>query len=46
MIMKLKFIHNPGQNIWYKVEKSSKVGHDFKSSLSNFACFLTAVVKV
>ena len=37
---------NPGQSIWYKVEKSSKVGQDFKSLLSNFACFLTAIVKV
>ena len=37
---------NPGQNIWCKVEKSSKVGQDFKSLLSNFACFLTAIVKV
>ena len=38
--------YNPGQNICYKVEKSSKVGEDFKSLLSNFACFLTAIVKV
>ena len=43
-----KFVRsdNPGQNIWYKVEKSSKVGQDFKSLLSNFAWFLTAIVKV
>ena len=38
--------YNPGQNIWYKVEKSSKNGQDFKSLLSNLACFLTAIVKV
>ena len=38
--------YNPGQNIWHKVEKSSKVGQDFKSLLSNFACFLRAIVKV
>ena len=37
---------NPGENILYKVEKSSNVGQDFKSFLSNFACFLTAIVKV
>ena len=33
-------------NIWHKVKKSSKVGQDFKILLSNFACFLTAIVKV
>ena len=38
--------YNPGQSIWCKVEKSSKAGQDCKSLLSNFACFLTAVVKV
>ena len=37
---------NPGQNIWHKVKKSSKIGQDFKNLLSNFACFLTAIVKV
>ena len=39
-------LYNPGQNIWHKVEKSSKAGQDFRSLLSNFACFLTAIVKV
>ena len=38
--------YNPGQNIWYKVKKSSKIGQDFKNLLFNFACFLTAIVKV
>ena len=38
--------YNPGQSIWYEVEKSSKVEQDFKSLFSNFACFLTAIVKV
>ena len=38
--------YNPGKNIWHKVKKSSKIGQDFKSLLSNFACFLTAIVKV
>ena len=37
--------YNPGQNIWHKVKKSSKIGQDFKNLLSNFAC-LTAIVKV
>ena len=36
---------NPGQNIWHIVTKSSKIGQDLKK-LSNFACFLTAIVKV
>ena len=30
---------NPGQNIWHKVKKSSKIGQDFKNLLSNFAFF-------
>ena len=37
---------NPGQNIWNKVKKFSKIGQDFKNLLSNFACFLTVIVKV
>ena len=37
---------NPGQNIWHKVEKSSKAGQDLRSLLSTFACFLTPIVKV
>ena len=31
--------HNPGQNIWHKVDKSSKIGQDFKNLLSNFMHF-------
>ena len=42
----LMCFYNPGQNIWYKAEKSRKVGQDFKSLLSNSASFLTAIVKV
>ena len=38
--------YNPRQNIWHKVEKCSKVGQDFKSLLSNFTCFLRAIVKL
>ena len=38
--------YNPGQNIWNKLEKSSKTGQDEKSLISTFACFLTATAKV
>ena len=38
--------YNPGQNVWNKVKKSSKVQKDYKNLISNFACFLTAIVKV
>ena len=38
--------YNPGKNIWHKVKKSSKIGQDFKNLSSDFACFLTAIVKV
>ena len=41
-----KLIYNPGQNIWNKIEKSSKTGQDKKSLISTFACFLTAIAKV
>ena len=34
-------IYNPGQNIWNKIEKSSKTGQIKKSLISKFACFLT-----
>ena len=30
---------NPGQNIWNKIEKSSKTGQDKRSLLFTFACF-------
>ena len=40
------WIHNPGQNIWNKIEKPSKIGQDKKSLISTFACFLTATPKV
>ena len=38
--------YNPGQDIWNKIEKSSKTGQDKKSLISTFACFLTAAAKV
>ena len=37
---------NPGQNIWQRVKKYSKIGQDLKNVIYNFACFLTAVVNV
>ena len=38
--------YNSGQNIWNKIENSSKTGQDKKSLISAFACFLTAIAKV
>ena len=38
-ISRSKGSHNPGQNIWYKKEKSSKTGQEKKSLISTFACF-------
>ena len=37
---------DPGQNIWDKIEKSSKTGQGKKSLISTFTCFLTATAKV
>ena len=37
--------YNPMQDIWNKLEKSSKTGQDKKSLISTFACFLTATAK-
>ena len=39
-------IYNHMQNIWNKLEKSSKTGQGKKSLMSTFACFLTATAKV
>ena len=38
--------HNPSQNIWHKLKKYSKTGQDVKNVISNFVCFLTAIVNV
>ena len=38
--------YNTGQNIWKKIEKSSKTGQVKKSLISTFACFWTANAKV
>ena len=37
---------NPGQNIWHKLKKYDRIGQDFKNVISNFTCFLTAIVNV
>ena len=43
---KLKFgTYNLGQNIWNKIEKSSKPGQGKKILISTFVCFLTAIAK-
>ena len=41
-----KQTYTPGQNIWNKIEKSSKTGQGKKGLISTFACFLTATAKV
>ena len=41
-----KQTYNPGQNIWSKLEKSSKIGQKKESLITTFACFLTAIAKV
>ena len=38
--------YNHGQNIWHKVNRYNKIGQDFKNIISNFVCFLTAIVNV
>ena len=38
--------YNPGQNIWHRVKKHNKIGKDFENIISNFACFLAAIVNV
>ena len=40
------YTYNPEQNIWNKLEKSSKTGQDKRSLISTFACFLTGTAKV
>ena len=37
---------NPEQNIWNKIEKSSKIGQKKKSLISTFACFFTVIAKI
>ena len=41
-----ELVYNPGQNIWNKMQQSSKTGQEKKSLVSIFACFLTAIGKV
>ena len=37
--MQHRISYNPGQNIWNKIDKSSKTGHGKKSLISTFAGF-------
>ena len=39
----IKNANNLRQNIWNKVNKSSKTGQGYKSLVSTFASFLTAI---
>ena len=38
--------YNSGQNIWNKIDKSSKTRQVKKNLISTFACFLTVIAKV
>ena len=38
--------YNPGQDIWNKIDNSSKTGQGKKSLVYTFACFLTATAKL
>ena len=40
------FVYNPGQNIWNKIEKSSKTGQKKKILMTTVACFLTVIAKL
>ena len=40
-IEKKLYIYNSGQNIWNRLEKSSKTGQDKRTLISTFTCFLT-----
>ena len=41
-----RLVYNPSQNIWHIVKKYNKIGQDFKSVISNFACFLTGTLDI
>ena len=45
-VVSLVIDYNPGQNIWNKIEKSSKTGQGRKSLIYTFPWFLTATDKV
>ena len=38
--------YNSSQNISHKLKKYRKIGQDFKNVISNFVCFLAAIVSV
>ena len=42
----IHFTYNSMQNVWNKLEKSSKTGQGKKSLISTFACFLIAAAEV
>ena len=42
----LNCTYNPGQGIWNKVKKYSKIAQEKKTLISTFAYFLTIVAKV
>ena len=46
MTKKFACSDNPGENIWRKIEKSSKISQGKKILISTFAYFLTAIAKV
>ena len=43
-IEKKLYIYNSGQNIWNRLEKSSKNGQDKRTLISAFTCFLTTLI--
>ena len=40
-----ELVYYPGHNIWNKLVKFNKAGHEKKSLISIFACFSTALGK-
>ena len=38
--------YNPSQNLSHNLKKYSKIAQDFKSVISNFASFVTAIFNV
>ena len=46
MTKKNVFSDNPRKNIENKVQKTGKIGQDYKFFVSIFPCFLTAIAKV
>ena len=36
---------NPGRKFWNKIVKANETGHEQKSFIPTFSCFLTAIAK-